>query len=170
VGEIVVDSQYLDPFTLNRRSDLSFSDDENSYDQDEGVRLACKKASAAAASKAATDAAFVLSALVDQDLKVAKAEKELKKNKIRFSFRRPNNKAVNPDPSKKEEKINVMSLRILLVDDTLSVQKLMGRWLKNQGCEVTYALNGKIGLHLLKTQQFDICFMDFLMVCYILYY
>eukprot|EP00596_Hydrurales_sp_CCMP1899_P000328 CAMPEP_0119047644 /NCGR_PEP_ID=MMETSP1177-20130426/54324_1 /TAXON_ID=2985 /ORGANISM="Ochromonas sp, Strain CCMP1899" /LENGTH=933 /DNA_ID=CAMNT_0007022477 /DNA_START=162 /DNA_END=2960 /DNA_ORIENTATION=- len=163
VDEIVMDSQYLDPFTLNRRSDLSFSDDENSYDQDEGVRLACKKASAAAASKAATDAAFVLSALVDQDLKVAKAEKELKKNKIRFSFRRPNNKAVNPDPSKKEEKINVMSLRILLVDDTLSVQKLMGRWLKNQGCEVTYALNGKIGLHLLKTQQFDICFMDFLM-------
>jgi CheY-like chemotaxis protein len=53
---------------------------------------------------------------------------------------------------------------VLLVEDTVSQQKLMGKWLNGQGCEVTFAINGKIGLELLKTRQFDICLMDFLMV------
>lgn len=56
------------------------------------------------------------------------------------------------------------TLRVLLVEDTVSQQKLMGKWLNGQGCEVTFAINGKIGLELLKTRQFDICLMDFLMV------
>jgi hypothetical protein len=166
----VVDSNtysYSNPFSLKKRS-VSYSDDGNSYDQDEEVRIACKRASAAAASKAAIDAAFVLSAMVDADLRVDSEDKVIKK---RFSFpKRKNSKAVNPEILKKVEKKPIVKLRILLVDDTLSVQKLMGRWLKNQGCEVMFAQNGKIGLHLLKTQQFDICFMDFLMVSYTLYH
>lgn len=157
---------FSNPFSLKKRS-VSYSDDGNSYDQDEEVRIACKRASTAAASKAATDAAFVLSALVDADLRVDSEDKVRKK---RFSFpKRKNSKAVIPEILKKVEKKPIVKLRILLVDDTLSVQKLMGRWLKNQGCEVTYAQNGKIGLYLLKTQQFDICFMDFLMVRYAFY-
>lgn len=60
--------------------------------------------------------------------------------------------------------IKLTTLRVLLVEDTVSQQKLMGKWLNGQGCEVTFAINGKIGLELLKTRQFDICLMDFLMV------
>mmetsp|Transcript_7172 Transcript_7172/g.7269 ORF Transcript_7172/g.7269 Transcript_7172/m.7269 type:complete len:1025 (+) Transcript_7172:60-3134(+) len=55
------------------------------------------------------------------------------------------------------------NLRILLVEDTVSIQKLMGRWLSNHDCDVTIADNGLIGLEKMKTQQFDICFMDFFM-------
>jgi CheY-like chemotaxis protein len=53
---------------------------------------------------------------------------------------------------------------VLLVEDTISQQKLMSKWLHGQGCEVVCAVNGKIGLELLKTKQFDIAFIDFLMV------
>jgi CheY-like chemotaxis protein len=60
--------------------------------------------------------------------------------------------------------VKLSTLRVLLVEDTVSQQKLMGKWLNGQGCEVTFAINGKIGLELLKTRQFDICLMDFLMV------
>lgn len=40
----------------------------------------------------------------------------------------------------------------------------MSKWLHGQGCEVVCAVNGKIGLELLKTKQFDVAFIDFLMV------
>lgn len=53
---------------------------------------------------------------------------------------------------------------MLLVEDTLSQQKLMSKWLHGQGCDVVCAVNGKIGLELLKIKQFDIAFIDFLMV------
>ena len=55
-------------------------------------------------------------------------------------------------------------LRVLVVEDAVSIQKIFGRWLTNQGCEVVIAQNGLVGLEFMKTQQFDICFMDFLMV------
>ena len=58
----------------------------------------------------------------------------------------------------------IRKLSVLLVEDTLSQQKLMSKWLHGQGCEVVCAVNGKIGLELLKTKQFDIAFIDFLMV------
>lgn len=57
-------------------------------------------------------------------------------------------------------------LRVLVVEDTIPVQKLLTRWLQNQGCSVTCASNGKIGLDYLTSQAFDIAFVDFLMVCY----
>eukprot|EP00599_Poterioochromonas_sp_BG-1_P002724 CAMPEP_0173138790 /NCGR_PEP_ID=MMETSP1105-20130129/3892_1 /TAXON_ID=2985 /ORGANISM="Ochromonas sp., Strain BG-1" /LENGTH=653 /DNA_ID=CAMNT_0014051437 /DNA_START=615 /DNA_END=2576 /DNA_ORIENTATION=+ len=54
-------------------------------------------------------------------------------------------------------------LRVLVVEDTIPVQKLLTRWLQNHGCEVTCANNGKIGLDYLMVQSFDIAFIDFLM-------
>jgi PleD family two-component response regulator len=55
-------------------------------------------------------------------------------------------------------------LRILLVEDCVSIQKLMSRWLRSKDCHVTIAANGKIGLQFLTSQRFDVAFMDFLMV------
>lgn len=54
-------------------------------------------------------------------------------------------------------------LRVLVVEDTIPVQKLLTRWLQNQDCLVTCASNGKVGLELLTSQAFDIAFVDFLM-------
>jgi CheY-like chemotaxis protein/signal transduction histidine kinase len=54
-------------------------------------------------------------------------------------------------------------LKVLLVDDSVTVQKVVGIWLKKKNCLVTSALNGLIALELMKTTVFDIVFMDFLM-------
>lgn len=62
------------------------------------------------------------------------------------------------------ETTTIKKLHVLLVEDTLTQQKLMGKWLNGQGCVVTFALNGKIGLELMKSKKFDICLMDFLLV------
>ena len=70
----------------------------------------------------------------------------------------PTNFGVNFIPSDEKK------LRVLLVEDSLSIQKLMTRWLKSRGCDVTIASNGKIGLNYMLTQEYDVCFMDFLMV------
>ena len=64
------------------------------------------------------------------------------------------------EPSTPREKI----LRVLLVEDSVSIQKLMSRWLKSRGCAVTVAENGKVGLHYMQTVEYDVCFIDFLMV------
>jgi hypothetical protein len=55
-------------------------------------------------------------------------------------------------------------LRVLVIEDTIPVQKLLTRWLQNNGCEVTCASNGKIGLDYLTSQYYNITFVDFLMV------
>ena len=55
-------------------------------------------------------------------------------------------------------------VRVLVVDDSSAIQKVLKRWLESNGCIVTSAENGKNGLALLKEQNFDITFMDFLMV------
>jgi CheY-like chemotaxis protein len=61
-------------------------------------------------------------------------------------------------------------LRVLVVDDCKMIQKVLGRFLKSQKCEVTTAENGLVGFELLKhccedndTAPFDVMFMDFLM-------
>ena len=56
------------------------------------------------------------------------------------------------------------SLKVLVIEDTISVQKLLSRWLQKNGCTATCANNGKIGLDLLKSEVYDIVFVDFLMV------
>ena len=55
-------------------------------------------------------------------------------------------------------------LRVLLIEDSLAAQKLLGSWLRANGCDVMGALNGKLGLKCMKVKQFDICFVDFVTV------
>jgi CheY-like chemotaxis protein len=64
-----------------------------------------------------------------------------------------------------EEQIAVekADLRVLLVDDSPSIQKLLGKWMMRNKCVVTSALNGLIGLQYLKQNTYDLVFMDFLM-------
>ena len=59
---------------------------------------------------------------------------------------------------------NSSLLQVLVVDDSVAIQKVMKRWLERNCCTVTIAENGKLGLALLKEKLFDITFMDFLMV------
>lgn len=56
-----------------------------------------------------------------------------------------------------------IKLRVLIVDDSLTVQKVMSIWLSKKNCVITQALNGQIALDLMKRSAFDIVFMDFLM-------
>jgi CheY-like chemotaxis protein len=55
-------------------------------------------------------------------------------------------------------------LRVLVVEDNHTLSHLLSRYLRREGCAVTTAVNGKEGLELLQSQEFDICFIDFLMV------
>lgn len=55
-------------------------------------------------------------------------------------------------------------LRVLIIEDTVPVQKLLSRWMQKARCKVTCASNGSIGLNQLMTGCFDIVFIDFLMV------
>ena len=64
----------------------------------------------------------------------------------------------------KDETSSYDHLRVLVVDDSTAIQKVMKRWFETHGCIVTIAENGKVGLNKLKEQSFDITFMDFLMV------
>lgn len=56
-------------------------------------------------------------------------------------------------------------LKVLVVDDSPAIQKILGKWLQRNDCEVTSALNGQLGVEALQTSQppFDLVFMDFLM-------
>ena len=60
--------------------------------------------------------------------------------------------------------VDPSQLHVLVVDDSTAIQKVMKRWLESNGCSVTIAENGKLGLALLKERRFDIAFIDFLMV------
>lgn len=55
------------------------------------------------------------------------------------------------------------SISVLLVDDSVTVQKVMSIWLNKKNCVVTNALNGLAALNALKVKAYDIVFMDFLM-------
>jgi PleD family two-component response regulator len=55
-------------------------------------------------------------------------------------------------------------LKVLVVDDSVPVQKSLKRWLEGHGCVVALASNGKVGLKLMREERFDITLMDFLMV------
>jgi CheY-like chemotaxis protein len=55
-------------------------------------------------------------------------------------------------------------LRVLVVDDSLMIQKMLRKWLEHANCIVTCAPNGKLGLNLMMSNEFDLVLMDFLMV------
>jgi CheY-like chemotaxis protein len=56
-------------------------------------------------------------------------------------------------------------LRILIVDDSPAIQKILGRWFQRNDCDVDSALNGQLGVQAIQSADppFDIVFMDFLM-------
>lgn len=54
-------------------------------------------------------------------------------------------------------------IKVLLMEDSILVQKILTRLFAQHGCEVKIAKNGKIGLEFLKTEDFDIAFVDFFM-------
>eukprot|EP01041_Mallomonas_annulata_P003139 gene3139-6178_t len=52
---------------------------------------------------------------------------------------------------------------VLVVEDSVSVQKILARYLISEGCIVNTASNGKIGLEMMISSPYDVVFMDFLM-------
>ena len=70
----------------------------------------------------------------------------------------------NSDSVVYEKRSPKSRLRVLLIEDSLAAQKLLGSWLRANGCDVMGALNGKLGLKCMKVKQFDICFVDFVTV------
>ena len=88
--------------------------------------------------------------------------------KSSHSFRNTNsNLTDNISRRKNTHTENVVNrLRVLLVEDSLSVQKIFGSWLRANECEVMGALNGKLGLKCMKTKHFDVCFVDFITVSF----
>jgi len=54
-------------------------------------------------------------------------------------------------------------MKVLLMEDSVLVQKILRNQFQQQGCEVVIAKNGKIGLELLIEEDFDIAFIDFFM-------
>jgi len=55
-------------------------------------------------------------------------------------------------------------LHVLLVEDSLPIQKMMKRWLEMSKCTVDVASNGELGLFLLQKNKYAIVFSDFVMV------
>ena len=60
-------------------------------------------------------------------------------------------------------------VQVLVVEDSVIIQKGMRRFLESAGCVVHVADNGKIGLKKLSTLPIDVVFVDFLMVCKLQY-
>jgi CheY-like chemotaxis protein len=56
-------------------------------------------------------------------------------------------------------------LRVLIVDDSPSIQKILGRWFQRNDCEILSAMNGQLGVEAIQSSDppVDIVFMDFLM-------
>jgi PleD family two-component response regulator len=73
-------------------------------------------------------------------------------------------KLLAEDDAVKAQPVNASQLRVLVVDDSVPIVKMLTRWLEKQGCIVSSAPNGKIGLAMLQEHQYDILLLDFLMV------
>lgn len=54
--------------------------------------------------------------------------------------------------------------RVLIVEDSLPIVKVLSKWLEKNDCIVSCAPNGKIGLSMMKESQYDLMLLDFLMV------
>ena len=97
------------------------------------------------------------------------AESEVKQEEALREYRN-RNASVTESIVKISKRLNITKmasyrrLKVLVVDDSITVQKIMLKLLRQENCMVTTADNGDQGLRLMKLEQFDICFMDFLMV------
>jgi CheY-like chemotaxis protein len=54
-------------------------------------------------------------------------------------------------------------LQVLVVDDSIIVQKVLGQWMRRKKCIVTTAHNGEEALYLMQKRSFDFILLDFLM-------
>jgi CheY-like chemotaxis protein len=54
-------------------------------------------------------------------------------------------------------------LNVLVVDDSIMIQKMLRKWLESDHCIVSCAPNGKIGLSMMQSNEYDLVLMDFLM-------
>eukprot|EP01041_Mallomonas_annulata_P003212 gene3212-6343_t len=61
------------------------------------------------------------------------------------------------------EKTRNSIVNVLIVEDSIPIQKVMKSFLRGKGCNVLTAVNGKEGLEALKQKHFDVVFTDFLM-------
>ncbi|MEI6862990.1 MAG: response regulator [Candidatus Omnitrophota bacterium] len=51
-------------------------------------------------------------------------------------------------------------MKILVCDDEIEIVNIMKEYLKSKGCDVEYALDGKKGLDLIKSMEYDLVFLD----------
>ena len=73
--------------------------------------------------------------------------------------------SVKRTSSSRKPIVPVLPPVVLVVEDSIIIQKGMKRFLESAGCVVHSAVNGKLGLELLTTLTIDAVFVDFLMVC-----
>lgn len=66
----------------------------------------------------------------------------------------------NPSDALERHRHSVPSLRCLVVDDNAANRDIVGRILKRGGHSVDYASEGPAGLSALRTQRFDVAFID----------
>jgi len=55
------------------------------------------------------------------------------------------------------------NIKVLVVDDNPTVHELFKLFLNTLGCQATYVFDGEDAVEALKSQDFDICFMDIVM-------
>ncbi len=65
-----------------------------------------------------------------------------------------------PPPSRSALRRVAKKLNVLIVDDSISIMKIMKMSLERAGHKVSQAVNGKIALELMKQSQFDVVLMD----------
>ena len=59
---------------------------------------------------------------------------------------------------------NKDKIQVLVIEDSVPIQRVMKRLFETRGCHVDIAANGKIGLECLLSKKYDVAFIDFLMV------
>ena len=53
---------------------------------------------------------------------------------------------------------------VLIVEDSMLIKKVLKKWFLSNGCSVTLASDGLEGIALLKRNQYNLVFTDFVMV------
>jgi CheY-like chemotaxis protein len=95
---------------------------------------------------------------------LAVTEKELLlKARIMNAIKSENESMKAKPPSPNAAGSSNRSLHVLLVDDSITVLKILSIWLTKNNCIVTQAINGSQALELMKINAYDLILLDFLM-------
>ncbi len=62
-----------------------------------------------------------------------------------------------------EKKLTTKACRVLVIDDEVPIQRLMKNFLEFLSCDVDVCSEGKSGLEILKTKQYDLIFLDIIL-------